>query len=333
MKFVSLLQCIFETNTGIFELLARGWAYWFEARVAPVLAKLADTSPEDKKKEKTFVDPFKTIEKDLLLYEIDPGHSLVLNKFCIVPYHLLIVTKDFIEQGTPLDHVDFKAIVSTIFKIAEPTVTFYNSGENSGASQPHKHIQVVPLLAELDDSPVAKLWMQSNPPLDQVFTCSELPFAHWGVRLDSKIMNPNGEHSATTSTTTDSHATDVAVETATLYLVEQYNKILVKLCEFWYDHVDTSKPNSTESSSSSSPMTNIDIAQTIKMSYNLILTRNAMILIPRSVRDYEGIPINSLAFAGLLLCKSEEQMDFVKNFGPLNTLAKTAYPISFNSKI
>ncbi|OMJ23489.1 hypothetical protein AYI70_g2234 [Smittium culicis] len=41
--------------------------------------------------------------------------------------------REFVEQGTDLDSVDFDAVVNVISRIEEPTITFYNSGDDSGA--------------------------------------------------------------------------------------------------------------------------------------------------------------------------------------------------------
>ncbi|OMJ11291.1 hypothetical protein AYI70_g9822 [Smittium culicis] len=60
-------------------------------------------------------------------------------------------------------------------------------------------------------------------------------------------------------------------------------------------------------------------------SYNFILTRAGMVLVPRSKRETEGIPINSLAFAGFLLCKSEEQVNLVHEAGVLDVLARSGF--------
>ncbi|OMJ27009.1 hypothetical protein AYI69_g3573 [Smittium culicis] len=41
--------------------------------------------------------------------------------------------QEFVEQGTDLDIVDFDAVVNVISRIEEPTITFYNSGDDSAA--------------------------------------------------------------------------------------------------------------------------------------------------------------------------------------------------------
>lgn len=49
--------------------------------------------------------------------------------------------------------------------------------------------------------------------------------------------------------------------------------------------------------------------------YNLLMTSNWMMIIPRAQDRYEGISINALGFAGLILVKNDQQLDTVKSFG------------------
>ncbi|PVV03570.1 hypothetical protein BB560_001936 [Smittium megazygosporum] len=291
----------------------------FEVRVASVLAKMADTSPEDKKNDKAFVNPFLKPEKELIISDINSGYLLLLNKFCIIPYHLLLVSKTFIEQGTPLNHVDFDAILQVVSKMTEPSVTFYNSGTNSGASQPHKHIQIVPLTTGLEESPVVALWLRSQPQVDEVFSSHELGFVHWGVKLNPKIME-------LVYPETDS------LDKVTEYLKEQYMNLLKEIFKFW-TYSKAAQKTSIGSLPLLSESTPFDPALTLNMSYNLIFTKSAMLIIPRSVRDTEGIPINSLAFAGLLLCKSDEQSKLVSETGPLKILAASGFPSQSSSTL
>lgn len=52
----------------------------------------------------------------------------------------MLVTNEFKSQFDPLDIDDFKCISSVLSEV--PSLVFYNCGVDSGASQPHKHIQV-----------------------------------------------------------------------------------------------------------------------------------------------------------------------------------------------
>ena len=56
--------------------------------------------------------------------------------------------------------------------------------------------------------------------------------------------------------------------------------------------------------------------------YNLLMTREWMMVIPRSQESYQDISINSLGFAGALLVRNPEQMEQLKQIGPLTFLQK-----------
>ncbi len=59
-------------------------------------------------------------------------------------------------------------------------------------------------------------------------------------------------------------------------------------------------------------------------SYNLLATRDWMLLVPRSVEKYRSISVNSLGFAGSLLVRNEEELGIVRKVGPLEILREVA---------
>ncbi|MCG8361947.1 MAG: phosphorylase, partial [Pseudanabaenales cyanobacterium] len=61
--------------------------------------------------------------------------------------------------------------------------------------------------------------------------------------------------------------------------------------------------------------------------YNLIATRQWMLVVPRSQESYQEISVNSLGFAGSLLVRNIEQMQLLKDIGPMNLLKSVALPI------
>jgi ATP adenylyltransferase len=84
---------------------------------------------------------------DLLIAELST-HFLVLNKFPVIPYHFILATKEFKEQTHMLEEDDVEAAYAclTAYREAgEELFGFYNSGEHSGASQAHRHIQFLPV--------------------------------------------------------------------------------------------------------------------------------------------------------------------------------------------
>jgi sulfate adenylyltransferase (ADP) / ATP adenylyltransferase len=59
--------------------------------------------------------------------------------------------------------------------------------------------------------------------------------------------------------------------------------------------------------------------------YNLLVTKNWMLMIPRSQEFYQSISINALGFAGALLVKNQEQLAILKQEKPLNILANVGF--------
>jgi ATP adenylyltransferase len=88
-------------------------------------------------------DPFGPCDPDLLIGDLGPRHRCVLNKFPALAGHLLIVTRDWEEQERLLTAADFAAVAACL--TARDALVFYNGGLAAGASQAHKHLQVVPL--------------------------------------------------------------------------------------------------------------------------------------------------------------------------------------------
>jgi len=74
----------------------------------------------------------------------------VLNKFAIVPEHFILATKAFKPQTHLLEPEDLAATYACIQTYAHDPAAgelfaFFNSGEHSGASQAHRHIQLLPI--------------------------------------------------------------------------------------------------------------------------------------------------------------------------------------------
>ena len=89
------------------------------------------------------IDPFLPYEEDLFVGDLSPSHICLLNKFNVVDNHLLIVTRDFEEQTDLLNLQDFEALCHCLQEI--DGLAFFNGGKTAGASQRHKHLQLLPL--------------------------------------------------------------------------------------------------------------------------------------------------------------------------------------------
>jgi len=104
-------------------------------------------------------DPFANPEADLVVAPLSDTHTLMLNKFNIIDGHLLVITREFAHQETLLDETDFDALARLMNEV--DGIGFYNAGAEAGASQAHKHMQLVPMAA-----PIEPLLDAAEPLLD-----------------------------------------------------------------------------------------------------------------------------------------------------------------------
>ena len=72
---------------------------------------------------------------------LTPTHVGVLNKYPVVEHHLLIVTKAAVPQEAALDRDDFLAVAA--LPGGDRRARVCNGGREAGASQAHKHLQLV----------------------------------------------------------------------------------------------------------------------------------------------------------------------------------------------
>jgi ATP adenylyltransferase len=116
-------------------------------------------------------DPLGDHEPDLFVGDLGPAHFLLLNKFNLLPGHVLLVTRRFERQERLLTVADFEALAACLRAI--DGLGFYNAGIEAGASQPRKHLQLVPLplAPECPDAvPMERaLGSGTPPPFDHAF--------------------------------------------------------------------------------------------------------------------------------------------------------------------
>jgi len=87
-------------------------------------------------------NPFLPPESALRVCELGARHFVLLNKFKVMDGHALIVTREFAEQESALDQTDFAAVAEALRQTGG--LAFYNAGLVAGASQRHKHVQLLP---------------------------------------------------------------------------------------------------------------------------------------------------------------------------------------------
>ena len=216
--------------------------------------------------------------------DASPTHVCLLNKFNVVERHLLIVTRAFEDQETPLTQLDFEALWTCLAE-AEG-LGFYNSGAVAGASQPHKHLQLVPL--PLDPSgvslPIAPLVDAAGIGGD-VVRLDALPFAHAIAALDARHAPPSPQRGGRPGS------------------FDLYRRLLQAIGVTWPAAGERfSKP------------------------YNLLITRRWMLAVPRTRECFESISCNSLAFAGAWLVRDRQQLETLKRAGPLAALRRVTEP-------
>ncbi|WP_414581623.1 ATP adenylyltransferase family protein [Scytonema sp. PCC 10023] len=254
-----------------------------------VLSNLARKEAAKQKQEKQTTssgkefNPFLPYEEDLFVADISDTHVCILNKYNVADYHLLLITRAFEEQETLLTLQDFTAMWACLAQI--DGLVFYNGGKTAGASQRHKHLQLVPLPLVPTEPQIPIEPLLASAKFQNVGTIPELPFVHAFTRLDP-----------------DWAKSPLQAAQATLLC---YNKMLR----------DLSLKNGDISSNRQSG------------AYNLLVTRQWMLIVPRSHESFESIAVNSLGFAGSLFVRNEQQMQIIKDLGPMTLLERVAIPI------
>jgi len=121
--------------------------------------------------------PFIDYDPTLHVADITPDHVCLLNKYNVVDRHVLIVTREFEHQREPLSERDFEALWACLSQ--GKALAFYNGGTIAGASQAHKHLQLVPLpLASLGPAVPIETLMDRTALAAGVGQSKSLPFAH-----------------------------------------------------------------------------------------------------------------------------------------------------------
>ncbi|RTE64752.1 diadenosine tetraphosphate hydrolase [Amphritea opalescens] len=128
------------------------------------------------------VDPFQPYDPDLFVADIGQHHIGLLNKFNVIDNHLLIVTREFEPQTDLLTIADLNAALIGLKAING--LVFFNGGANAGASQPHKHLQLVPLSPQALPlaTPLSCFLAQPQPN-------PALPFRQVGMRLPNNLID------------------------------------------------------------------------------------------------------------------------------------------------
>ena len=89
-------------------------------------------------------NPFRPWDPRLEVEMIGPNHVLILNKYPVQIGHMLLITSCWQPQSGWLTSDDWKALTSVDRDTTG--LWFFNSAPMAGASQPHRHLQLLPRL-------------------------------------------------------------------------------------------------------------------------------------------------------------------------------------------
>jgi len=211
-------------------------------------------------------------------------YVVLLNKYSVVAQHFLLVTKEFRSQASPLsppDLVQTYLLLAAARKARHNLFAFYNCGDNSGASQAHKHVQFIPL--EDEDGPPIEYLARSvklETP-DTPFALTKLAYANHVFRFPDRLYT---------------------------YSPEKLEPVLAQAFLALLDLVISTIRHDPEYPAG-------------KPSYNVVITLEHMHLIPRRQEEHvlaetgDKLSVNALAFAGMMLVKSERELEAVKTEG------------------
>ena len=224
------------------------------------------------------VNPFLPFDPNLFVADVSATYVALLNKFNVVTNHLIIATRRFVPQEVLLDSEDLAALSACLAQL--DGLGFYNAGAAAGASQPHKHLQMIPLPLESGGA---------STPIDEalsvmrdrrgILTAPGLPFRHLFTGLENEMFQ---------------HPLTAAARMASLYAD--------LLARIGVTHVVREGLHYT-----SAP-------------WNLLVTRRWMLLVPRLCERFEGVAINALGFAGSLYVRDDIQLETIKRVGPMAAL-------------
>jgi ATP adenylyltransferase len=239
------------------------------------------------------VDPFRPFDPLLHISSVNNTHELVLNKFVVVKNHALLITTDFQPQTSDLNKIDFDALQSCVDPLkSDNWLIFYNCGMKSGASQPHKHIQIVPLW-DLD----TKL---RNFPLQEKLDKFDYKFPFLHALVDVSGKNFSEIHDLYVQALRNLHL-NVRSEKREVGMVVTCPVGLIPeehLVEYSNDDP----------------------------SYNVLFTINWLLVIPRREENFKGISFNSIGFLNSIYVGSQDQLKLVKDLGISKIVQELTFP-------
>lgn len=256
-----------------------GVGFW--VRVAANLQRKAEDQAQQRQNEAP-VNPFLPPEPELWVGDLGATHRAVLNKFNVLEHHLLLVTRAFQHQEQLLDLDDFRVLCRGLREF--DALGFYNGGEIAGASQMHKHLQLVPLPLSGDEAgaPMARIFGET-PEGFLLGRLPALPFDHAFAPLPPELWTN--------------------LEQAAEHCFDRYQELLGFL-----------------------GIGEMECAGEMRQTrpYNLLVTRDWMLAVPRSEECFGPVSVNGLGFAGSLFVKRPEDLEAIRREGPMRILCRVS---------
>ncbi|MEO0770479.1 MAG: DUF4922 domain-containing protein [Cyanobacteria bacterium J06649_4] len=307
-----------------------------------ILANLSRKEKARKQQGKTApANPFLPYEEDLYVTDISGTHLCLLNKFNVVAHHFLIVTRHFESQETWLTHSDFEAVARCLAEV--DGLVFFNGGTIAGASQPHKHLQIVPVAptkneanSETGSETISAEGDEGGTSMMDIIQAAD----QFGVgsAIPSTISNamPNAIPNAISSTIAEPFQDKIATSPKLPFrhaILHHQNISAQRSQPPSQPHVSDSGPTTAQAYLSSYRallhavgITTRNQWQDLQTApYNFLCTRQWMMVVPRSQEKHADISVNSLGFAGSLLVKNETKLAELKATGPLTLLKIVGY--------
>lgn len=200
-------------------------------------------------------------------------YALVLNKYPAFEDHALLVTNANVPQARRLDRDDLDALHRCA--AATKGLGFYNSDEKAGASQPHRHFQVVP-----GASFVVEEWDEEWPPIAR--DVEALPRAPW--RWSGRApFRP-------------------VVQTVPRFADIAHGVVLLPPRATF--RVDFSTDGSyADALLRAYALLLHDLDLLNGESHNMLMGRGWLLVVARQQREAGGVDVNALGFAGCLLAR------------------------------
>ena len=266
-------------------------------RFSPALANKPKSNKSHDPNKKP-ADPFSNPSEGLLVSSEFSSHFIVLNKYPVIPDHFILATKEYKLQTNLLEEDDIGATYECLAAFrenGEELFGFFNSGEHSGASQPHRHIQFLPVES-------MKNGLNEKEPWDVLATT----LAMENIRMCTKVLIMLPTDLILIAMPLTYFASEIEDNFTTRQLYEVYIKLHDKACQV---------------SGESSPGTSGELDSPI--SYNLGFTSKTMIICPRTCEGIElqsedgewigPVSLNGTVLGGTLLVKSKAEWDLLRS--------------------